>query len=200
MGSIITDKIQKQGFELVLDQLGIIVLEELTNQKKLCNLDYDFEVYLERQEPTDKSEDVVISIGFDSANYSNKNQATTEGLTTYFIDIFTSGIESTNESGDDNSRIKSSRFLGMIRSILSSTKYKTLGFQYGLIGGTMVDSLQNQLRYGNGDGSFFKFARITFTVRIQENSEMWNGIELLGNDTDIKLSSTDKGLKLIFNT
>jgi len=200
MASIITDIIPKQGFELVLEQLGIIILEELTNQKALCNLDYDFEVSLERQEPTDKGEDVVISVGFDNADYSNKNQSTTEGMTTYFIDIFTNGIESTNETGDDNSRIKSSKFLGMIRSILSSTKYKTLGFEAGLIGGTMVESLQNQLRYGNGDGSFFKFARLTFSARIQENAEMWQGIELLGNDSNIKLDSTEKGLKLIFNT
>jgi len=82
---------------------------------------------------------------------------------------------------------------------LSSTKYKTLGFQAGFIGGTMVDSIQFLDNFGNQEANFVSMSRIVFTARLNENQLAWEGIALLGNDTNIKLDSTNKGYKLTFN-
>ena len=199
MAAIIENIIPRQGFEIVLERIGTILFEELTNQKSLQKLCDDFAVYIERQTPYDKSEGIVISIGMDTADYSGKNQSDRQGQTTYFIDLFTGSFQSMVATGDNKSRFDSLKWIGMISNILSSTKYKTLGFAPGLIGGTMVERIQNQLTYGNGDANFIKFARVTFTARIQENQEMWTGIELQGNDTTIKLHETEKGFKLTFN-
>lgn len=199
MASIIENIIPRQGFEIVLEKIAVILFEELTRQKSLQTLGDDFGVYIERQTAYDKSEGIVISVGMDGADYVGKNQFDVQGNTTYFIDLYTTGDETLVTTGDDNSRFLTLKWLGMMRSILSSTKYKTLGFQPGLIGGTMVEKIQNQLSYGNGDANFIKFARITFSVRIQENQEMWTSIELQGNDTTIKINETEKGFKLTFN-
>lgn len=199
MASIIENIIPRQGFEIVLEKIATILFEELTQQKSLQTLGDDFSVYIERQTPYDKSEGIVISVGMDGADYVGKNQYDVQGNTTYFIDLFTTGDETLVTTGDNNSRFLTLKWIGMMRSILSSTKYKTLGFPPGLIGGTAVDKIQNQLTYGSGDANFIKFARITFSVRIQENQEMWTGIELQGNDTTIKINETEKGFKLTFN-
>lgn len=199
MAAIIENIIQRQGFEIVLEKIAVILFEELTRQKSLQTLGDDFGVYIERQTAYDKSEGIVISVGMDGADYAGKNQFDVQGNTTYFIDLYTTGDETLVTTGDDNSRFLTLKWLGMIRSILSSTKYKTLGYPAGLIGGTMVEKIQNQLSYGNGDANFIKFARITFSVRIQENQEMWTSIELQGNDTTIKINETEKGFKLTFN-
>lgn len=199
MASIIENIIPRQGFEIVLEKIAVILFEELTRQKSLQTLGDDFGVYIERQTAYDKNEGIVISVGMDGADYVGKNQFDVQGNTTYFIDLYTTGDETLVTTGDNNSRFLTLKWLGMMRSILSSTKYKTLGFQPGLIGGTMVEKIQNQLSYGNGDANFIKFARITFSVRIQENQEMWTSIELQGNDTTIKINETEKGFKLTFN-
>jgi hypothetical protein len=196
MASIINEIIPNQGFEIVLNKIGVIVLEELSNQKIIQPIDSDFEVFIERQEPYANSEDVVINISYENSDFGGKTQKDVQGNTTFSIDIYTTGIESAGQTGNDDARIKALKYAGMIRYILSSTKYKTLGYAPGLIGGSMVENITNQTKYGNEDASFIKFVRVTFSVRIQENQEAWTGIPLLGNDTTIKLDMTDKGYKL----
>lgn len=200
MAAIITDIIPIQNFEIVLNKLGVILLEELTNQIDLQNLDNELGIFISRQEPYGKEEDVMINITLDNSNYSGKTQKDRQGLTTYYVDVFCQGIESENQTGSTSSRITLMQYVGMIGFILSSTKYKTLGFENNLIGGTMVDSIQVQNNYGNQDANFISFARITFSARLQEVQDTWTGIELLGNDTNIKIDTTNKGYKLIFNS
>lgn len=200
MAAIITDIIPSQNFELCLNKIGVVLLEELTNQITLQDLDDELGVFIARQEPYSKEEDVMINITLDNSNYSGKTQLDRQGLTSYNIDVFCGGIESEDQTGSDNSRIKMLRYAGMIGFILSSTKYKTLGFENNLIGGTSVDSLQVQNNYGSQEASFISFSRIQFSARLQESQDMWTGIELLDNDTNIKLDLTDKGYQLIFNS
>ena len=200
MNALIDNIIPKQGFEIVLERIACIILLELKNQKTLQNFSDVFSVWTERQSAFDKSEDdVMISVGLDSINFNGQTQHDTQGLTTFFIDIYSTGVETKFKSGDDVSRERNLKFAGMIRYIFGSTQYKTLNFAPGLIGGVYVNTIQNQLNYGQ-DADFIKFSRVSISVRIQENSQMWEAIELLGNDTTIKFDNTDKGITLTFNT
>jgi hypothetical protein len=199
MAILIDEKIEIQGFEVVLNKLGAILLEELSNQRDSCNNTALFDVFIERQQPYDKSEDVVIIVSLDNVNYSNFTESGSEGLCVYNVDIFTSATESAVETGNKASRDRLHLFAGWVRYILSSTKYKTLDLPPGCIGGTYVNSLSFDDNYGNQDGSFIRMSRVQFSVRINENQELFNGIDFLGNDTEIRIEGTDKGYKLIFN-
>lgn len=200
MASIIDNLITEQGFELVNTKLGVILLEELTNQKDNFNaFENDFSVYVGRQEAYDKNEDVVINVSFDNASFSGKTQHDVQGNNTYFIDIYCQGISSSEMSSSVQADKLGLRISGIIRSILSSTKYNTLGFEKGLIGGTMVESIQSSNQFNEQDSNSIKFVRITFSVRVRESQEMWQSINLFGNDTTIKLGLTNKGYKLTFN-
>jgi hypothetical protein len=200
MASIIDSLITENGFELVNTKLGVILLEELSNQKETFNaFENNFEVFVGRQEAYDKSEDVVINVSFDNANFSGKTQNDVQGNDTYFIDIYCQGVSSSEMTSSVEADKLGLRFAGLIRSILSSTKYKTLGFNPGLIGGTMVESIQSVNQFNEQDANSIKFVRVTFSARVQENQSMWQGVNLLGNDTTIKLDLTNKGYKLTFN-
>lgn len=200
--ALITEIIPIQGFEVVTTTIGAILLDELTYQKEENPDVEDFEVYVERTEPYDKGEDVMLNVSMNNISFANQTQKGSQGDANFYIDVYTSGIGSDEQSGNDNVRMKLHRFLGMARYIFNSTKYKTLGFPAPMIGGIYVQQIQVDDNYGREDGSFNRMARITLSVRINESQDLWNDSvrPLLGNDTQIKLSNTEKGYKLIFNT
>lgn len=203
--AIITETIPRQGFEIVQNRIGEILLLELTNQKALQGFTSDFGVFLERQEPFDKSEDVMITVMLSGADYKGFTQKDSQGDTTYVIDVFCGGEGRPNMSASLVARDKVFLYIGMIRYILSSGKYQTLGLPPGLIGGKYLESFKIDIdfsnfgNHSNYDAKFIRYARMLFTVRIQENQDLWTGIPLLGNNTLVTLDSTDKGFQLVFN-
>ncbi len=196
MTALIDTIIDQQGFEKVKDRIAEILLTELTNQKVLQNFDENIEVFNERITPMDNGEDLYFNILLDSANYGNKNQTDQEGNTVYFIDIYTCG-KAGEQVGTSDSTRRRDKFLGMCRYILSDTRYKTLGFDYGLIAGTQVERFST-LNPEKEDSSFTSFARLQFSVRILENQTLWDGVQILGSHTGVKLEETEKGYKYIY--
>lgn len=200
MAVLITEIIPLQNFEIIKDRLGVILLEELSNQIRLQCKDIDLGVFIERQEPYDDAEDVVVNISENNIGYGSIDEKTSQGNISFNIDVYASGNATIDFDGNTITRKKLDIFKGWIRYILSSTKYQTLAFPKGFIGGTYVNSIQNDDNYGVQDGAFVRMATIQFSVRANENQEMWNGLEFTGNDTVIKLDNGTKGYKLIFNT
>jgi hypothetical protein len=199
MPALITNIIPKQGFEIVRDAIGAILVLELTNQKTLQGstlFPWPVNVFKERLTVMDNEENIYINILVDSATYSNKSQKEVEGRTTYFVDVYTRGKGNTD--GTSESTVTRDKFIGMIRYILSSTMYNTLGMVPGLIGGTMIDSFATLDPASKEDSEYTSFARLTYTVRIQEGQAMWQGIDLVGNDTEVKLEETEKGYQYVF--
>lgn len=196
----ITEQIPEQSFELITKQLGAIMLLELNNQNDLSNAGYDLGIFLERIEPIDKSEDVVINVSLNSINYDEHNEFEVHGAHTFNLDVYSFGIESIDQTASTNVRIKVQRVLGWIRYILSSTKLKTLGFEPGLICGTYVQSVNFDDTYYREDSSMTRMARLVFSVRAFEVQNPDENTDFQLNDTSIKIDSTDKGYKLIFNT
>ena len=205
MAAIITEIIPPQGFEIVQNRIGEILVAELANQQNLQGLTDEVEVFLERIEPFDKSEDVMVSVILNDGDYDEYTQRGVQGHYTYFIDIYSTGQAVGDESPSINSKNKIQKYAGIIRYILSSGKYPTLGFPNGLIGNKQIKKLTFDINYApfgnhsNYDGSFIRFCRIGFIVRLQENQDLWAGIPLVGNNTGITYENTSKGIQLIFN-
>lgn len=199
MAAIITEIIPIQGFEIVLNKIGVVLFEELTNQKNIQSINGNFELFIERQEPYDNAEDVVINISLDNDNFTGKTQKDSQGLTSFFIDIYSKGFLAMKRDESSVFRDKRSVYTGLVRYILSSTKYNKLGFEPGFIGGAYVDGISYESTPANEDASFVKFARITYSVRIQENQKNWSGIALAGNGSAVRLSESEKGYKFEFN-
>ena len=203
--AVITEIIPAQGFEIVQNRIGEILIEEISNQIDLQNLSDSVEVFVERIEPFDKSEDVMISVAFKEGEYEGQTTSDSQGYYTYFIDLFVTGKGIGDESPSTNSRNKLFKYIGMIRYILMSGKLQTLGFVPGLIGGKTIKKIMLDTDYSNFgnhsnyDGAFIRFCRIYFTVRVQESQLLFEGIPLQGNNTNITYETTNKGTKVIFN-
>lgn len=192
--------IPMQAFEVVLNKIASILLIEVSNQVTLNSLNDQVEVYTERMTSFDKSEDVLINVSLASSNFQNITKRDSTGLTDFYIDVYARGFESDLSTGEKDSRNKLHRYMGMCRHILSSSRYMYLGFEPGLIGGVYVNSINYDDNYDNQDAAYIRMARLNLSVRIYEFQDMDIPVEFLGNDTIIKLSNTDKGQKLIFNT
>ena len=203
--AILAETIPTQGFELVANRIGELLLEEITNQQSIQGFTEEVEVFLERIEPFDKSQDVQITVAYRESIFEGYTQKDVQGLCTYFIDLFVCGQGVGDESPSINAKNKLFRYLGLIRYILSSGKIPTLGFPLGFIGGKYISKItidtdySNFGNHSNYDGAFIRFARVIFQVRVQENQELWNGVLLDGNTTKIGYENTSKGIKLVFN-
>lgn len=201
----ITEPIGESGFEKVAHRIAEILTVEVTNQKQLQGFDDYVEFFLERIEPFDKSEDVMISVALRENDFEGQTARDVQGNCMFFIDLFCSGYGHGDIAPSTVSKTKMYRYARLIRYILSSGKIPTLGFPPGFIGGKyikkfMVDTdYSNFGNHSNYDGSFIRFCRFVFIVRVQENQLLWEGIPLHGNDTNISYEESDKGTKLIFN-
>lgn len=204
MASIITELIPDQPFEIIQNRIAEILLEEITAQHTLQDLDSNFNVFVERIHPYDTSEDVVISIACREQDNQEYTQRSSQAENLYFIDIFTGGIEEGAETLSENVRRKLFKYVGIVKYILNSAKYPTLGFSPGLIGNKHVKKVtfdtdySNWGNHSNYDSSGIRFCRILFLVKALENTEAWSGIPLQGNDT-IVYTGTNKGTQLTFN-
>lgn len=193
--SKITGIIPQQGFEIVRDVIGAVLKTELEAQKIRQSLTDEINVYISRANPFQQSEKLMINVLLDSGNYSDITEKGSHERTNFFIDIYTSAKETSENDGGYNSTVKCDKYLGMVRFILSDHHYKTLGLPPGLIMGTYVDSFENFEPSNNQDTAFVKMSRLSFSVRIIEDQTLWDGIEISGIFTDVKLDLTEKGYK-----
>lgn len=191
MDAIITELIQDQPFQIIQNRIAEILAVEITNQKALQGLDSDFEVYVERIEPYASTEDVLITISSkqqENVEYT-QSQSKTENL--YFIDIFAGGIENGNQSLSENVRLKLFKYVGLVKYILNSGKYDTLGFPKGLIMNRHIKRITFDTEYSNWgnhsnyDAMGIRFCRLIYMVTAIESTENWEGIPLQGNTTKI---------------
>lgn len=202
MSAQIMQVIPPQGFEVVRDEIGAIIVLELTNQKNLPNsrLTEDFECEVERLTPASAKSTVKICVHLAGATYGSMTQKDAQGRTLYHIDIDTSGEATDDASGSFISAQKLHKVMGMIMYIFRSAQYRLLGFAPGLIGGTYVEQFDTLDPNRKEDTDFSCFARIQIAVRIQESTTPWQGVLIGGADSILKLDTTDKGYKIVFNT
>jgi hypothetical protein len=203
--AIITEAIQPQGFTLVGNRIAEILAEEVSNQISIQGFEETVEFFLERIEPFSKEEDVSISIALRENDFDDYTQKGMQGTCMFYIDLFCSGYGQRDTAPSIISKDKLYRYLGLIRYILSSGKMPTLLFPNGLIGGKYIKKIMIDTDYSNFgnhsnyDASYIRFARTIFLVRVQESQELWEGVSLLGNNTNINYENTSKGTQLIFN-
>ena len=204
MASIITELIPDQPFQIIQNRIGEILLEEITAQHTLQNLDSSFAFFVERISPYDVSEDVVITIACREQDNQEYTQQSSQGQNMYFVDIFCGGIENGNQSISENVRLKLFKYVGIVKYILNSGKYPTLGLPRGLIGNRHVKKVtfdtdySNWGNHSNYDGSGIRFCRIIYLVTAREETQLWEGIPLQGNDS-VVYTGTNKGTQLTFN-
>lgn len=206
---LIPDEIPQQHFELIRDRIGLILYQEIQNQWSQFN-DEDLEaplpnpqisttptslqVYIDRVTPIDESECPVVNVSFSGAPYENNNPLRSEGVNTYYIDVYTKAKGEDDDDADRLANIKLQKILGKIAFILRHSYYKTLGFTPGFIGNTKVASIQvADQRDPSFNANGCVMGRVTFEVKASEYVTPVEVRDMTGFYTTVELFNSDKG-------
>ena len=191
--SLISVNIPKQGFEVVRDAIAAIIKTELDNQKTLKTLSDNIKVFSGRSAGFNQSEQLMINVLVDAGTTERTFESGAHMAVVYFIDIYTSAKENSENIGGKVSSDKRDLYSGMIRYILNDNHYQTLGLPRGLIMSTAVTGFDNFESQNAQDAAFVKMARIAFSVRVNESYSLWQGIEINTIFTKVNLELTDLG-------
>jgi len=197
--ALIKELIPEQNFEVVRDIIGVILKEELENQKVLqpSRFPEDINIFTARSTPFQQSEILMINISCDNGNYTSRSQKGNHGVVNYNVDVFSSGKETSTENGGLNASKLRDKYVGAIRYILTDTHYNTLSLPNGLIMGTSIESFENFEVPNSLDTAFSQMCRITFNVRMTETQSLWDGVDISQLNTTVKIDLTDKGYQFI---
>lgn len=191
---IIKNIVPKQNFELVNERLGELLKLELEEQKFLQNFSDPVNVYSERLDVFDHSEKVMVNVFYDSSNDFDETQKGSQAKSRYFVDVFASGESGNGINGSLVSSKRLHKFLGMCRYILSDSRYRTLGFDPGIIGGVAVESIQIA-NLETKSSSYDTMGRLSVSVKLKEGQTLETGVLMNEHFTGVKLDLTDLGYK-----
>lgn len=184
----ITEAIPTQNYELVREQIAALLALEIENQIFLSAHPETVEIFEERSAPVGVDEDVVLSVSLDNISYQKMNQQNVSGNTSYNIDVYANAVATDEERGYLTAAKKVQKYAGMVRYILTSTKYNRLALPAKLIASTSLENIQMYEVPNNQDGAHNRMARINFSVKMCEDQQMWQGVALLSHITKVKLT------------
>lgn len=194
--SLITLPIQPQAFEIIRDQIAVILTDEIDNQHVLT---YDtrlsnIKVFVEAANPEDKVDLSIVNVSFVKAGFGELKayDGTTKGTYIYFIDFYTNSKQTATSRGDKLSTTTLQRLLGVSRVILDYPVYKTLGFGPGFI--FRVNCKEINIRdESKNDALNSRMGRLMLEVQAQETTGIPEGILLVDSDTRVQLNDTEEG-------
>lgn len=194
MASKITYPITAQGFELVRDRIGEILIEELANQFVL-NPDPDINcgVSIERSTPYNKTELPAVNISLFNGTYGKKEQRGVEGVYQYNLDVFHASKAKGAVGGDTLSAKKLQKLMGLVRFILENPIYKTIGFAPGFIGRVWFTEMGISDVKEKDDGVNTIMGRLILNVLLLEENVLLTPALIQGFETHVKINQTDNG-------
>lgn len=192
--------ISAQSFELVRDRTAEILADEIANQfalgaEEALNLKA---VALERTVPYDRNELPAVNVNLQRTTQQEHIAVNTDESVIINIDCYQSAKGNDLVRGDVLAKLKLHRLMGVARAILENPRYKTLGFAPGFIMNRKCISM-DFAPVDNQDALSVSMGRISFSVRVPENTELIQPVVAAGFDTELKLELTDNGYQYTIN-
>jgi hypothetical protein len=194
----ITETILTQNFELIRDQIALIIGTEFASQKsKTENILFDAGIWVERFVAFDKEELPAIKVYYDASSFDKDSPRATKGESKFVVQVQTKSPTTSTSGGDTIASINAQKLVGAIRYIFEHGLYVRLGFAPGFIKGVSVTDIVTSVP-DQGD-SFHNYAcNLVITVRHIE----YNGLEAPTQTIDevhsvVKLNDTEKGYKIV---
>ena len=199
MAALITESIPTQRFELIRDQIALILGEELANQADLQSNDlFDATIFVERISPPDQTEMPCINIFFVRASYTDQNPILSKSdPATFYIDVYANANDTQETRGDQLAALKLHKLIGAIRYILEHPHYIRLGFTEKFIHHTQVTSIDIAEPKGEPDAVNTVFGRLTFDVTFNEVMAELTGTSGQVFNTTVKIDTSEKGYLIV---
>ena len=196
--------IQTQGYELIRNKTGEIIIIELFNQSALTyDEDLDATVYVERFISVSHDEMPVINISLANGTFDSFKQTNHDGKYIFNIDFYVNAISETDVNGnvieaDVSANFKLQKLMGVVKSIIMNPIYRTLDFAPPFIIGRTIDEMNIQDPNKFQEATSSVMGRLIMTVKCVETLELITPILLQQNNTNVKLALTDKGFRYDF--
>lgn len=191
----ITHAIGSRAFELIRNQIGAILADELPAQATLNNdVRLNAEVFVERFVPVDDAEVPLVIVGFSDVDMGLKTASSVDGNMTFLIDCYEKAKATTADpQADKTAAIRLQRLIGVIHGILSHSRYRTLGFSPPFIEHTEVKEIKMAAPKNATDASSVVMARLEFIVRAPDKNIPIYPVVLAGYTTQALLGLTALG-------
>lgn len=192
--ALINGVIPRQNFELVRDKIGEILATEFAAQFALTsNSELNATVHVERIVPFDNTEIPCINVLLSRGNFDNMTAKKSDGTYQFNIDVYAKSKSSENQGGDSRASFIMQKMVGMAMAILENPRYRTLAFAPPSVAHTQVSDISISDPTNNQDAESVMMGRLTFQVRINENVELLTANPIVGYETTVTLSETEKG-------
>lgn len=188
----ISSVIGPQNYELIRNRIAEILIDEIEGQKFLGN-DIGLKVlYIENHLPVNHTNLPCIVISTSKGTYKNKSQKSIDGNYDFFIDIIQKSKSTDDDNADKLSAVYVQKVIGIIRTILESPMYNTLGFEKpfscrsivsGIEFGTMKDVDEKNVQLG----------RLTYNIDVPETMKFIQPVLIYEFVTSVKLDDSNSG-------
>lgn len=169
----IVSLIPPQRYELIRDRIADILIDEIQGQIDLgADIDSNLigALYTEKHIPVDLIQLPCIVVTIAEGRFTNKSQRSVDGNYNYYIDVITSSKSNKDSDGDELASRKVQRIAGIVRTILESPVYNTLGFTRPFLSNLGI----SEIAFGtpqDRDEPNIQVARLTLAVRVPEGVE-----------------------------
>ncbi len=167
--AIINQEIPVRAFELIRDQIALILADELAYQATITYDDiFLAPVFTQRAKAITPEECPLINVSIDSGKYDNQTWIDSDGEYTFFVDIVTTANYNASERGDTLSSKEAQRLAGVVQGVLMHPEYVTLGFDRPFIMRAKVTGFDPGT-IAKDESTNLAVVRITYVVKSTQN-------------------------------
>lgn len=176
--ALINTEIPAQAFEVVRDQIGVILKNELANQAQITANFQEPEVFIDRFVNINQTQLPCVNVTIDRGSYQNQSVRHQYGVYSYQIEFYHLSNAGSTEGSQESAR-KCAELLGRTRAILMSSQYWTLNLKEPIIGRRFVEDFQiGNPEQSTADALSVSLAAMNFTVEVSETEALLNPQEI----------------------
>lgn len=205
----ITDRILPSALEVIRDQIGVILADEIANQAvlnqtadpDLAALLTNFTLFSERFEPPNDNELPAVLFFFFNGDFDQKSQHTKRGIYHYYLDLYTSAISNPGNTSSQVASADAQRIAMIINHILEHPHYLTLNLPTRpnpVVARTQVINIKRTEEENTHSGLGVMMYRIIFQVEVSENTGTITGVPVDRATTNVRIEQTDLGYQYIY--
>lgn len=189
------------NFELILNQLGAVLVTELVTQYQLTyeSIFDTVEIFKERMVTPNESECPLINIYLDAGEFKGQTQGQSNGEYRFHFMIYCQRNETDADRADQLARLDLHKLMAAVRYIFEAPAYRTLGFNAPSIMNRHFEDLAIA-HHGPEDTMNVAVGRLCLYVKVAEGNQLSGGIPIGGSNTSVMIENTEQGFKWIVNS
>lgn len=192
--SKITEEIPAEAFEVVRDRLVQILRDEIAEQAVISgDQNADAKVFKERVVPVGYEHTPAVNVMLEKVDYSGQTQLHTVSECLFIIDVYTSGKNGPNNTGDEQTSERGQKIARLIRGILEAPVYKKLDFETNFIQQSKVDTIKVSEPRDFKDSKHMMLVRVNYSCKASNSNVLQAAQELNLSETTVKIDDTELG-------